>query len=464
MSSWDWTGVSGPSAPVDRPDTTDWSPERLRDLVRSQADEIDALRAIIELAPVGIGIVDMEGRAPLTNDALRLILGYSAEEFAAMSFSEFSHPEDDAENLRLFGLMRAGELDQFAMDKRFYRKDGRLVWTNLRVSLMRDSEGRPAYAIGMTRDITEHHRSEVERVAAEAQLRLLVERVPAVVYTAELGTEGRWHYVSPQIETLLGWTPQEWMDSPSLWWEAVLPEDRAAVLRSERSSAADTTGSSVSLAYRLRRRDGRVVWVRDDGLAAVGADGVVLVHGVLVDITEQKVLEQALADQAERDPLTGLWNRAHLRRAVDAALGAGRGPVGLLFVDLDGFKEVNDTLGHRLGDTVLSTVALRFSRCVRGDEVLARLGGDEFALLLTGATPDALTAIAERLLRALEEPFSGGGHVRRVGASIGAAIAGSDDSTDTLLHLADQAMYQAKAAGGGRVVMAEATDRGEPRP
>lgn len=456
MDGWDWAGLRSWGAPARRPEPGGMSFADLEALAYAQADHIEALRTIIELAPVGIGIVDMEGRTPLTNDALRLLLGYSEDEFAQLTFSDFSHADDNAENMRLFERMRRGELDRFAMEKRFFRKDGGVVRTSLTVSLIRGADGRPAYAIGMTQDITEQHRLEVERRAAEARLRLLVDRVPAVVYTTELGRPGRWHYVSPQIETLLGWTPQEWIARPELWWDAVVPQHRELVQVAEEELLRGTRDTPVSRSYRLIHRDGRVIWVRDDGLAAPGPDGQVLVHGVLVDITEQKVLEEALAEQAVHDALTGLWNRLYFRRSADAALADRSVPVGLLFVDLDGFKEVNDTCGHRLGDVVLSTVAARLAGCVRDGEVLARLGGDEFALLLLDATEDRLRTVGERMLATLAEPIGTEGTLVRVGASIGAALAGPDDTTDTLLHQADQAMYRAKSAGGHRVELATA--------
>ena len=173
--------------------------------------QIDRLETIYERAPIGIGLVDFEGRTTMTNEVLRELLGFTPEEFASIPFSEFTHPDDVARNLELFERMAAGEIEHFDMVKRFIRKDGRTLWADLTVSLVRDAEGRPEYAIGMTQDITERKRLESELRAAEERYRLLVERVPAVVYVAEPGTLGRWSYVSPQIEHMLGFTAQEWV-------------------------------------------------------------------------------------------------------------------------------------------------------------------------------------------------------------------------------------------------------------
>ncbi|MCU1431055.1 MAG: sensor diguanylate cyclase [Actinotalea sp.] len=432
--------------------------EGLTEIVRVQAERIAVLETIIELAPVGIGVVDLEGRAPLTNDTLRQLLGYSAEEFAAMTFSEFSHPDDDEANMPLFAKLREGRIDRFTMEKRLVRKDGRLLWTALTVSLVRDDDGQPSYGIGMTQDISERRELERKLQDAERHYRLLVERVPAVVYTAEAGPAGRWHYVSPQIEQLLGFTPEEWMADENLWFSRLVEEDRAAALASELGLARMTVAGPGWATYRLRHRDGTVVWVRDAAMARAGRGGDVVLDGVLFDVTQEKFLEEELARQAKHDPLTGLVNRGHFRELVDNALALAAetgAPVALLFIDLDGFKAVNDTLGHGTGDQVLATVAGRLVFGVPDDAVLARLGGDEFAVLLQGRHTRRLHQLASRLLGIFAEPVPVQGVTVRVGASIGASIAGPDDTTDSLLHRADQAMYRAKSDGGDGFVLSD---------
>jgi diguanylate cyclase (GGDEF)-like protein/PAS domain S-box-containing protein len=128
---------------------------------------LERLREIVQLAPIGIGIVDMHGHTVLTNDALRGMLGYSVDEFAQLTFDRFTHPDDVARNDELFGRMVAGEIDRFEMDKRFIHRDGRIIWGRLQVSLLRDDGHDPAYAIGMVEDVTEERRlrDELERLA-----------------------------------------------------------------------------------------------------------------------------------------------------------------------------------------------------------------------------------------------------------------------------------------------------------
>ena len=433
-----------------------------RDGGPSEADELAArverLETILELAPVGIGLVDFEGRTTMTNSTLRRMLGYSPEEFARMPWSEFTHPDDVEPNAVLSRQLAAGDIDHFTMEKRFLRKEGGYLWTALTVSLVRDANGEPDYEIGMTSDITKRKKLESDLRAAEERFRLLVERVPAVVYVAEPGPHGRWQYVGPQIERMLGFTAQEWMADPGLWLRQLDPSDREEALAGEeRWVLAGTAVEPRSETYRLRRKDGTVVWVRDDALVLFDQDGAPTIQGVLVDVTQEKELEERLAHQAFHDSLTGLPNRRLFRERVDRAfVGEAEAGVAVIFIDLDNFKAVNDSFGHACGDKVLVAAARRIRACARGVDTAARLGGDEFALLLEGGTIEQATALADRILAAVHDApieFSGGTVI--VGASIGIAAAGPGETTDTLLRNADLAMYQAKRRGRGRYAVYE---------
>ncbi len=178
-------------------------------------------------------------------------------------------------------------------------------------------------------------------------------------------------------------------------------------------------------------------------------------QGLLVDTTEQKRLEEQLLHDALHDPLTGLANRVLFRDHVERAL-AGRGrrraKVAVLFLDLDNFKVVNDSLGHRAGDRLLVEVARRLSATIRATDVAARQGGDEFTVLLDRVrSVGEATEFAERLFEELGRPIELDGRAIVVGVSIGIAMAaGSDIAADDLLAHADAAMYEAKAKGRGR--------------
>ena len=403
------------------------------------------------LAPVGIDVVDLDGRTTWTNDVLRQALGYSVRDFASMPFSAFTHPDDVEANLDRFALMVDGKIDHFAMEKRFIRKDGGTLSASLTMSLVAGVDGGPGYAIGVTHDITERRLSDSDPRGLEQRSELQVERVPAIVYVAEPGPNGRWLYVSPQIESILGFSAQEWMADPGLWLKQLHPQDREGVVaREERLLVASPAEEGItSQTYRLRHRSGATVWVRDDSKALWDQDGCATMHGVLVNVTREKQLEERLEHQAHHDPLTGLANRKLFHDRVGHALaGRGTARVAVLFIDLDNFKTVNDSFGHACGDEVIVAVAHRLEGCGRAGDIPARLGGDEFALLVEGMTAVQVTALADRVLAALgETPVEFGGRSKTIGASIGIAMAGPGETTETILRNADLAMYEAKRRG-----------------
>lgn len=289
---------------------------------------------------------------------------------------------------------------------------------------------------------------------AETQYRSLVERLPGAVYVAEVGEGGRWHFVSPKIEELLGWSAEEWLADPKLWERSLHPADRDRMLLGEGATfEPGYTGSRWE--YRLVARDGRTVWVLDDEevIARDDEGRPRAVQGILLDLGDRKRLEEQLRHQALHDPLTGLPNRVLFTDRVTHALA--RRDAGLdtavLFLDLDDFKTVNDSLGHAAGDEILVKVAERLLAVLRREDTACRLGGDEFAVLLEDAAPEAAVAVAGRILAAFRPPFSVGGRELTLRGSIGVAMRHDAKGTaDDLLRNADTAMYAAKAMGKDR--------------
>jgi len=416
------------------------------------------LETVLGLAPVGIDIVDLEGRTTWTNEVVQHSLGYSAEEFAAMPLEAFTHPDDIEASLDRFAQMVEGKIDRFALEKRFIRKDGGTVWVVLTMSLVAKADGRAGYAIRVTQDVTDRKLLESDSPELGQRSQLQVERVPAIVYVAEPGPNGRWLYVSPQIESILGFSAREWMADPGLWQKQLHPLDREAVIAQEEHLliASEADDGVYSETYRLRHRTGATVWVRDDSKALWDLEGRATWHGVLVDVTREKELEERLEHQAFHDPLTGLANRKLFHDRVDHALGREQGQVAVLFIDLDNFKTVNDSFGHACGDEVIVAVARRLQACARAGDTPSRLGGDEFALLVEDLTTAQVTALADRVLEALgDTPVEFGGRTTNIGASMGIAVAGPGETTETLLRNADLAMYEAKLRGRYRHVLYE---------
>src|SRR6476659_2030362 len=455
--------------------------------------------------------------------------------------------------------------------------------------------------------------------------RRLVERLPAIVYSCEMGERGRWRYVSPQVKEILGYSPEEWMADPGLWAERLHPDDRERALEQE-TRKASSEGGGPPIDYRMITREGNVVWILDEAVLEPDGNGTPVWHGVLYDITERKMAEQelrraaaqqaavahlgryalqdgdpgrlakqavpvmteiegveaacfweagregrrlhlragleergggverrasagrdshagaalesdlhvivddwsserrytmppalrvlgirsslavpiagkerpygvldihstepsrftpqdvhfaqasanVLADALERhnadealrhrvlhDSLTGLPNRISfvesLRDALRRSTASGS-PVGILFLDLDHFKLINDSIGHHAGDELLQAVAPRLRAHLRPGDIVARFGGDEFGILVDRlADEEEAIAIADRVAAAFSEPYSMGGTDHFATASIGIAVARATGrepvDAELLIRDADAAMYSAKERGRGR--------------
>jgi diguanylate cyclase (GGDEF)-like protein len=219
-----------------------------------------------------------------------------------------------------------------------------------------------------------------------------------------------------------------------------------------------------------RRKNGEIYvqWISINAIGDNRGKGTRYV-ALFSDITQRKTREEEVWRQANFDALTGLANRNLFHDRLDRALARARRnqeSISLMFIDLDHFKWVNDTHGHRAGDNLLIEAAARLQGCVREEDTVARLGGDEFTVVLEGhAGRDAMQTVAEKILAALTTPFDVGGIQVRISCSVGVTTFPQDgDDTHVLLHNADLAMYQAKAAGRNRCHFYSPDSEHAPRP
>ncbi|QIN80192.1 PAS domain S-box protein [Rubrobacter marinus] len=380
---------------------------------------------------------DEAGRIVDCNAEACRSLGYTREEMLELSVQDFASTlssdadwrSEDGSLWRHASSERIGSITAGFHLAEHRRKDGTTFPVEVHVGAV--DYGRRRLLLASARDITElKHAAEALR-EAEKKYRTLVERTPAVTYVDSLDPESGLVYVSPRVEALLGYGVDRWYEDPLFFEKALHHEDRDRVLTEH--ARASSGGEPLRTEYRMVHRDGRVVWVQDEAFVLRDEEGRASVRqGFMLDVTERKVLEEQLAHQAFHDSLTGLPNRAlfadRLAHALRRLERHADGSLAVLFLDLDDFKTVNDSLGHTAGDELLVEVARRISSCIRQGDTVARLGGDEFAVLLEDVAAvgefaaRAEVSVAERVLEALGAPCVLEGKEIIVKPSIGIAI------------------------------------------
>ena len=341
--------------------------------------------------------------------------------------------------------------------KRYHR------WTDVAAF---DEAGRVREYLSVGRDVTEQRRAEEALRTSEEQYRALVETTNEWIWASDLG--GNLTYTNGAVTRILG-HPVDRIDGACVFG-LVHPDDVAAFDETIASAVQDGHGWS-GLVLRWRHADGNYRYLESNAALIVDEHGEPCgFRGADRDITERKASERELTRLAFQDALTGLANRALFGDRLEQALrraSRDRRSVAVLFLDLDNFKVVNDSLGHHVGDDLLIQVAQRISGCLRAEDTAARFGGDEFAVLI-GDVVDEISAkaVSDRLTEALRAPFRIAGRDVVVTSSIGLALSSRDRrDCESLLRAADLAMYRAKANGRARAELfdprmaAEAADR-----
>ena len=281
---------------------------------------------------------------------------------------------------------------------------------------------------------------------SERRFRSLVQNASDVIAVTDTG--GNVLYISPAVRTMLGYTPEDLLGTFA--FDFVHPDDTATTQRFLLDVLTERRGSR-RIEVKAHHADGtwRRLMINGTNMVRDQSVGGVVIN--IRDVTERTSLEEQLKYQAYHDPLTHLPNRTLFRDRLQQAIDSGTTPA-VLFLDLDDFKAVNDSMGHAVGDELLNHVAERLMNCLRPDDLAARLGGDEFAVLVEdAASADDAARVAERVIDMLSRPFRLHGKELSVHGSIGvAASSGSNDTADTLLRDGDVAMYMAKGRGKGR--------------
>lgn len=355
------------------------------------------------------------------------------------------HKKDRA---RLAAARRKAARGGYDETFRIVRPDGSVRWVHDRAFPVRDAGGIIYRIAGIAEDITERRQAEHALRESEEQFRQLAGNIPQVFWITDV-TQRELIYVSPAYERVTARPIEQLKMNPRAWLEAVHPEDRDRVRQARRDALRGTYDEI----FRLVRPDGEVRWIRDRAFPVRDAEGnVYRIAGIGEDITDRRDAEERLMYLAHYDALTSLPNRVLFYDRLKQALAQARRNdwiTAVMFLDLDRFKNVNDTLGHSAGDELLKQVSGRVTACVRSGDTVGRLGGDEFAIVLSNLTgPSDASLVAQKIMSALGEPFQLDGSEVFVTASTGITLFPTDsEDQDTLIRNADTAMYRAKELG-----------------
>ncbi|SNB60624.1 diguanylate cyclase/phosphodiesterase with PAS/PAC sensor(s) [Rhodoblastus acidophilus] len=407
-----------------------------------------------QIARIGSFTRDIATGEIVCGEQLLDMLGYPPGErkISTQSWLNSLHPEDRPRIVAAIEQAVAARAPDIAFGYRFLRpSDGVQRHLEMRARYEFNAQGEPVRSVGVVMDTTEQKIVEDNLRQSETLRRLGMMAGGIGAFRRDI--PGGAIHCAGETRALHG-LPMEGPISTEDWLATLLPED-AARMMDEIERTLRRREPEFSSHYRYRRTPGgqiRHMEVRS-AHAFDGQGRPVSATGVVIDVSERIEAEQQLAHAARHDALTNLPNRVLFRDRMDHALArARRGEkFALLCLDLDRFKEVNDTLGHPVGDSLLVDVAQRLRAQLRDTDTLARLGGDEFAIIQTGLiTPNDSVVLARRLIERVSEPYAIDGHQLVVGVSVGIAIAPEDGAQyEDLFKAADMALYRAKADGRG---------------
>ena len=403
-------------------------------------------RSIFDYSKVGMNLIDLDYKYLKVNRAFCEMTGYSEQELLTHDFKGITHPDDIELNSIWSKKLLAGEVDFFNIQKKYIRKDGGTLHGDLTVSAMRDENGKFIYGIAIIQDIT-------ERVQFQQKLLLLfraLENSPATVVITD--RNGAIEYVNKKFTSITGYSLEEAIgQNPSILKSGKQSRDFYAQLWETILAGNEWQGEMYN-----KKKNGEL-FIEQVSISPVRDDHGLIANFVAVkeDITDKKKTEEVIWRQANFDTLTGLPNRRMFRERLEQEIKKSNRsglPIALMFIDLDHFKEVNDTLGHDIGDILLVEASNRISDCIRATDIVARLGGDEFTVLLAELEDvSSVERVAQNIIQKLATPFQLRDEVAHVSASIGITLYPNDgDDIAAMFKNADQAMYVAKSQGRNR--------------
>ncbi len=423
-----------------------------RDAEKRLRESEDRFRALFRHAPDIVMVLDPDGCVQFASPSAELALGDSLSHLVGHDTPLAFHPDDSGMAIAQFDRALERPSEAVSFEARVRHRSGDWLWWEITVTNLLAHASVGGLVLN-ARDVTWRREAEARLRESEERFRLLVQHGSDL--TMLVAGDGTISFVTPSSMRILGFAPTEIEGRTDFDWISRIDRPRFDDLLDQSRRRPEPAGPIV---VSFHHADGSC---RDLQIIATSLLDNHAVRGIVInahDVTERRTLEQQLLHQAFHDPLTGLPNRAlfneRLAEARKRAL-QNRTSFAVIFLDLDDFKVVNDTLGHSAGDQLLRTVADRLGTAARGVDTIARMGGDEFTILIEELRDHgSAETFADRVIERLREPVTINGHELLVSPSLGIAIGLPDDDEEhDLLREADIAMYEAKARGKGQRVV-----------
>lgn len=461
--------------------------ESLSEAIQALSEEVDArvrvnaalevsrrrFRAIFDGAAMGIVQTDLQGKILESNKAIQQLLGYREEDLQNCYLNQFVYTSDVDIDLTMRKNMLGGQYNSYIISKRYCCKKGTLIWTNQNCSIVRNQDD--SFIINMIEDVTERKAAETARLAAEKKYRDIFENAIEGIFQCSF--DGHYLNVNPAFVRMFGYETEEqiYKEISNIEQQIHLEPKRYIEFIQQLKVQSEVQ----NFEYQARCRDGLIIWVNETVRVVKNNQGNLLYYeGIIENITERKNIEKKLRYDASHDQLTGLLNRrAFTKYLTDALMNlhyhmpkqsnslqhsvykklteVEQIPFVVLFLDLDRFKIVNDSMGHLIGDKLLVEIARRLTQEIGKSDTVARFGGDEFALLLENV-PNLITLeqYLEKVQQTLSAPYYLEQEVFNTTTSIGVALSSAKYmNANEILRDADTAMYEAKRRGRGKAVI-----------
>ena len=415
---------------------------------KSLRESEEKYRTILEKMEEGLFELDLKGNITFVNDAECRKLGYSREELTGMNYRQFQDENTAKKTRQIFSEVYKKEEPIQLLDVEIIRKNGSKAFNEISVSLLKDKQGKATGFRGISRDVTVRRQMEEMIRQSEEKYRTIINEVDEWYFEIDLA--GNVIFVNDAIVRSVGYPPERLI---GLNYKSFTSKERSGEVFKIFRQVYETREPTKNFPYEFVLPDGKITFFELSVFPKLDDQGkVVGFRGVGHDVTERKRTEEQLNYIATHDLLTGLPNRMLLMDRLKMATAQAKRnaqKLALMMLDLDNFKNVNDSLGHMVGDKLLKEISLRLTGRLRQNDTICRLGGDEFIILLPAIerVEDAVE-VAKIILESFEQSFICNDHLINSSISIGIAIYPDDaQDIDVLMKNADMAMYYVKAHG-----------------